>query len=153
MTDILALALSAVATAYPKMQVGLFSVFLSLGGMLFASLAFLSTRIHDMMKSDAWRARAVELERARPGNDHTSTLQRRTRAIRGAVWMCFGTAVMQITLGFVTTTWAAALCVGAAIGTVLVVWAVADKTFRVYQAWLERDSRDIGAAARLKRVG
>ena len=134
--------------AFLSIRGSLFTGFLALGSFLLACFAFLSTRLHDFMKTDEARDQQAQVEMLAPGVEHTLPLRQSAYNTLWAVQLCFATACLQITVGLLGYSWSRWTCLLAAILTLAYVAFVTRKTLQVYLSWLRDHENEIAAQAR-----
>ena len=133
---------------YHALRGPLFGGFLSLGGFILASLVFLSSRLHEFMKSPSEAVRRAAVEAVEPGRPHTGALRARATQTRWAVNACFLTAAIQITVGVIEAPWARQASVLVALLSLAYVVLTINGALRMYYASLNEYDTDLAEEAR-----
>jgi len=114
----------------------IFTGFLTLGGILLTSLSFITTRIHDMMKTTAYQRRAQWMIALRPGVSLANSLKTHTQQSKMAVTLCFATSFYQVVFGGIEFPLFQLFNVLLIAVTTWVVWRLATSSIQTYFEWL-----------------
>lgn len=152
------LAAGEVIRLHDTLRAGLFTGFLSCGSLAVASMAFLSTRLHDYYSKESYISHMAMVEReAGVDLDHYApALVQMVEVTRWAARICFAVAILQITIGILNVAPLRAFCLLSAILGAIVMAAVVEKTLSLYsevvllsrQDWRKATLKLLG-----KRVG
>ena len=128
----------------------IFTGFLTLGGLLLTSLSFVTTRIHDLMKSKAFERRADWLVELEPDVALAGTLRESSNATIRAVKYCFGTSLYQLVFGGLDTFVFNWVGIALVLVTMAMVARLAARSVSEYVRWLDAFERDMIAEAQVR---
>jgi len=137
---------------YATIRGSLFSGFLSLGGLVLASLTFTTTRVGELMKQPPAQERFRRVLKFNPQASLVSPLRKSAILTKRAAVLCFFTALCQITLGMPASATLRGFCVTMAIVTGVYVAHLAWRSVNVYHAWLDEYDQNIREEAQQRKA-
>lgn len=119
----------------------IFSGLITMGSFLLALKTTILARLKDTYDTPKHRTNyRVEKEKQKAGNPklrYYNSLENLSQALGLNVILCFVTSVTQMTLGFVWTAWAFAICCSLATGTLFLLVYLTTLLMSAHKEWFE----------------
>lgn len=131
-----------------KLQTPLFTGFLTLGSFLLTLKTFILVQLKEKLYDDAgYIERIARLRFQNASLKLYAPIMRLAELLLIAVVMALGTALLQITLGFVEHQISSAICLSFAMGTLFLVgfawWQIRKNIYDLFQYWDEQKEKEI----------
>lgn len=145
--------MSDILAQHDAIRGALFSGTLAMAGLTLTALGFLTTRIHDFMKTE--QAKATRAEVAQLSQEYkrefnpVHSLEVQVRRGRLAITLAFVASLTQLLPIFVPTNWMATAAFVVAGASIITACVVAWEWTQVYSAWLAVFRRELLDEARV----
>jgi hypothetical protein len=129
---------SWVKSYFDLARVPLFSGFLTLGSFMLTLQTAILQRLKEAYDSPNYLKKYLALKEEDPKAGYYDSLGRLSLALSFGILSAFTTAVLQMTIGFVKTEWACAICIGAAVTTLSVVSYLTIQILMAHREWFTK---------------